>query len=56
LENGKVISRLWIEKTGVSVSDRKYWNEIFDFFNEKMSALEVFFFEYGDYIKDLENS
>lgn len=54
LENGKTISRVWIEKIGVSVSNRKYWNEIFDFFNEKMDTLEMFYFEYGDYIRDLE--
>lgn len=54
LENGKTISRIWIEKRGVSVSNRKYWDEIFDFFFEKMNALEMFYFEYGDYIKDLD--
>lgn len=54
LENGKTISRIWLEKSNVSVSNRKYWDEIFDFFNEKMSALEYFFYEYQDYINDLE--
>ncbi|HEY6142308.1 MAG TPA: DUF4268 domain-containing protein [Flavobacterium sp.] len=54
LENGKNISRIWVEKTGVSVSNRNYWDEIFDFYFEKMNALEMFYFEYGDYIKDLE--
>ena len=54
LENGKKISRIWVEKTAVSVSNKKYWGEIFDFFNEKMHAIEMFYFEYGDYIRDLE--
>ncbi len=54
LENGKTISRIWVEKSGVSVSNRKYWDEIFDFFNEKMHAVEMFYLEYGDYIRDLE--
>jgi len=54
LENGKTISRIWVEKSGVSVSNRNYWDEIFDFFNEKMHALEMFYLEYGDYIRDLE--
>ncbi len=54
LESGKTISRIWVEKTGVSVSNRNYWDEIFDFFFEKMNALEMFYFEYEDYIKDLE--
>jgi hypothetical protein len=39
---------------GVSVSNRKYWEEIFDFFNENMHAAEMFYLEYGDYIRDLE--
>jgi hypothetical protein len=54
LENGKTISRIWVEKSGVSVSNRKYWDEIFDFFNEKMHHIEMFYLEYGDYIRDLE--
>jgi hypothetical protein len=54
LENGKSISRIWVEKTNISVSNKNHWNEIFDFFYEKMNALEMFFFEYGDYIRDLE--
>ncbi len=54
LENGKTISQIWVEKLGVSVSNRTHWNEIFDFFNEKMHALEIFYLEYGDYIRDLE--
>lgn len=54
LENGKTISRIWVEKIGVSVSNRKYWNEIFDFYNEKMNAIEMFYLEYGDYIRDME--
>ena len=54
LENGKNISRIWVEKLEVSVSNKKYWDEIFNFFNAKMNALEMFYIEYGDYIRDLE--
>ena len=54
LENGKTISRIWVEKLGVSVSNRKYWDEIFDFFNEKMHALEMFYLEYDEFIKDID--
>ena len=54
LENGKTISRIWVEKLNVSVSNKKYWDEIFAFFNEKMSALELFYLEYDEYIKDIE--
>lgn len=56
LENGKVISRIWIEKLGVSLNNRDYWLEIFDFFNETMAQFEYFFYEYEDYIKDLETN
>ena len=54
LENGKVISRIWVEKTGISINNKNTWNEVFDFFNEKMDAFERFFYENEDYIKDLE--
>ena len=53
LENGKTISRIWVEKGNVSVSNRNYWDEIFTFFNEKMNALELFYNEYDEFIKDI---
>ena len=54
LENGKIISRIWVEKTGISINNKTTWSEIFDFFAEKMDAFERFFYENEDYIKDLE--
>jgi hypothetical protein len=54
LENGKTISRIWVEKSDVSVSNRNYWDAIFDFFNEKMAALELFYAEYDEFIKTIE--
>ena len=54
LETGKVISRVWVEKTGISINHKNTWPEIFDFFAEKMDAFERFFYENEDYIKDLE--
>jgi len=54
LESGKVISRIWVEKTGVSLNNKSNWQSIFDFFNETMSQFEYFFYEHQDYIKDLE--
>ena len=54
LENGKTISRIWIEKLGVSVCNRSYWDEIFSFYNEKMNAIELFYSEYNDFIKDVD--
>ncbi len=54
LESGKTISRVWVEKLNVSVSNRNYWDEIFDFFNEKMHQLEMFYLEYDEFIKVIE--
>lgn len=56
LENGKTISRIWVEKNSLSISNKNHWDEIFDFFYEKMNALEMFYFEYCDYIRDLETN
>ena len=54
LESGKTISRIWVEKTGVGFSNRNNWDTIFDFFFEKMDALEMFYLEYDEFIKDIE--
>ena len=54
LETGKVISRVWVEKTGISINNKNTWPEVFDFFAEKMDAFERFFYENEDYFKDLE--
>ena len=54
LETGKVISRVWVEKTGISINNKNTWPEVFDFFAQKMDAFERFFYENEDYIKDLE--
>lgn len=55
LENGKIVSRVWVEKTGLSMSNRNHWEGIFDFFYTYMDAFERFFHEYSDYIRDIEN-
>ncbi|WP_202701844.1 DUF4268 domain-containing protein [Flavobacterium sp. UGB4466] len=55
LESGKTISRIWIEKLGVGFSNRNNWDTIFDFFNEKMHALEMFYPEYDEFIKDIDS-
>ncbi len=56
LDTGKVISRIWVEKSNVSLNNKANWNDIFDFFAKTMDQLERFFFEYQDYIKDLETN
>lgn len=54
LESSKTISRIWVELTGVGVSNRNNWDAIFLFYFEKMNALELFFQEYDEFIKDIE--
>ena len=56
LETGKAISRVWVEKTGICLFNKATWSDIFDFFNENMDAFERFFYEYEDYIRDLETN
>ncbi|MEN2487499.1 DUF4268 domain-containing protein [Flavobacterium sp. B11] len=55
LESGKTISRIWVEKLGVGFSNKNTWDTIFDFFNENMHALEMFYLEYDEFIKDVES-
>ena len=54
LETGKVISRVWVEKTGISLYNKASWAATFRFFFLHMDAFERFFYEYEDYIRDLE--
>ncbi|HBK82581.1 MAG TPA: DUF4268 domain-containing protein [Flavobacterium sp.] len=56
LENGKIISRIWVEKENVSCNNKEDWPDIFNFFYTKMIKFEEFFCEYEDYIKDLETN
>jgi hypothetical protein len=56
LDNGKVISRIWVDKSNVSLNNKNSWNVIFDFFNETMTLFESFYKEYETYIKDLETN
>ncbi|WP_286971384.1 DUF4268 domain-containing protein, partial [Flavobacterium sp. UBA4854] len=55
LESGKTISRIWVEKLGVGFSNKNTWDTIFDFFNENMHALEMFYLEYDEFIKDIDS-
>lgn len=54
LENGKIISRIWVELNHISLNNPATWETVFEFFNTQMTAFELFFYEYEDYIKDLE--
>lgn len=54
LENGKLISRIWVELTEISMNRKSDWQSIYNFYYEQMDAFERFYFEYEDYIKDLD--
>lgn len=55
LPNGKCISRIWVDiNEKVSVNNKTTWEEIYVFFAKNMANFELFFYEYEDYIKDLE--
>lgn len=52
-ENGKTMARIWVQKNGVSIFNKNSWQEIFEFFVDKMNGFEMFYFEYEDFIKDI---
>ena len=53
LDNGKIISKIWVEKRDVSIYNKNTWQEIFLFFVEKMEGFETVFLEFEDYIRDV---
>lgn len=52
LDNQKEISRVYVNKQGVSIHNKSTWHETMAFLNENMARLEAFFLEYGDILKD----
>lgn len=53
LQNGKIISKIWVEKNGVSIFNKNTWRDIFEFFVENMDKMETLFLDYEDFIKDI---
>lgn len=51
LENGKIISRVYVTRHGVNIHNKKDWPDVQAWFAEKMEALERFFLEYRDFIE-----
>ena len=51
LENGKEISRVYIQKDHLSIHNKNTWRDAMEFLNENMIALEAFFNEYKEVIK-----
>ncbi|NAS32791.1 DUF4268 domain-containing protein [Flavobacteriaceae bacterium R38] len=52
LENGKEISRIYIQKDGLSIHNKNTWRDAMEFLNKNMIAFETFFNEYKDFIKN----
>ena len=51
LDNGKEISRIYLEKHTVSIHNKNTWQETMVFLNENMKQFEAFYLEYEDFIK-----
>ncbi len=45
-------SRVYIQLENVNIYNRKCWEEVQDFLYDNMSKMELFFYEYEDFIKD----
>lgn len=51
LENGKEISRIYVSLDHkVSIHNKNTWRAVMEFFVDKMTAFEVFFEDYKDFI------
>lgn len=48
LVNRKEISRVYVEKEGVSIHNKSTWRETMEFLNETMLQFEAFFKDYKD--------
>ncbi len=52
LDNKKEISRIYVQKEGVSIHNKETWQETMEFLYETMLKFEEFWFEYEDVIKE----
>ncbi|MDY8138961.1 DUF4268 domain-containing protein [Aquimarina sp. 2201CG5-10] len=50
LDNGKIISRVFVEIGDVSIHNRNTWESTMLFLSKNMTQLEDFFIEYKDFI------
>ncbi|MCK4989946.1 MAG: DUF4268 domain-containing protein, partial [Bacteroidales bacterium] len=50
-ENGKSVSRIYLQMEGVDIYRRDTWTEAHKFMYTNMMKLEVFFQEYRDFLK-----
>jgi len=50
-ENGKSVSRIYLQMEGVDIYNRETWSEAHKFMYTNMMKLEAFFQEYRDFLK-----
>jgi len=50
-ENGKSVSRIYLEEKGINIYDSGTWPAAHEFMYRKMSKLEEFYEEYRDFFK-----
>jgi hypothetical protein len=50
-ENGKSVSRIYVEKGNIDIYDKDTWGEAHSFMYKKMMKLEDFYREYRDFFK-----
>jgi hypothetical protein len=53
MDNGKLISRIYVELHNVSIHNKNTWQDIYQFFVTNMDKLEHIFTTYKDFIKDI---
>lgn len=51
LDNGKEISRIYVELKNVSIHNKSTWRQTMEFLNGNMEKFENFWSEYEDFIK-----
>jgi hypothetical protein len=50
-DSGKIVSRMYVVHEGVSIHNKNTWQEMFYFLKDNMHQMELFFYEYEDYLK-----
>ena len=50
-ENGKSVSRIYLQKDGIDVYNKDTWQTAHQFMFDRMSKLETFYLEYRDFFK-----
>ena len=52
LPAGKTVTRIYVQREGVNIHNRKHWPEVFEFLYGNKDQLESFFTDFKDFIQD----